>query len=129
MHLQRKLNKKNSGSHPFESDYAHVEFFLESEKLNADVFITGAFSLWSQDPDYRLGYIEELGGYYGETLMKQGFYDYQYLVSGQGYDPNYFEGNHFETENEYEILVYQYSFQMDVDLLIGYFVMSRNQRY
>jgi len=41
---------------------------------------------------------------------------------------NYIDGDHFETENEYEILVYYHSFELGTDLLVGYFVRSRNPK-
>ena len=42
--------------------------------------------------------------------------------------PYYFEGTHFETENEYEILIYYRAFQPQADLLIGYIRLEQNPR-
>lgn len=122
-------NGKYHISHPFESDYAYVQFFLNTNQINDEVYLTGDFSQWTIDDSYKLEYVEELSGYYGVFMMKQGIYDYQYLTGGVSTKENYFEGDHFQTENEYEILIYYYSFQLDVDLLIGYFTMSRNPRH
>jgi hypothetical protein len=122
-------NGKYLISHPFESDYAYVQFFLNSNQINDEVYLAGDFSLWAKDDTYKMEYIKELKSYYAVFMMKQGIYDYQYLVEGDNTNENYFEGDHFQTENEYEILIYYYSFQLDVDLLIGYFTMSRNPRY
>jgi hypothetical protein len=68
-------------------------------------------------------------GYFKSTMLKEGFYDYQYLVKSEIHSTNYLEGDHFETENEYEILIYYYSFELNTDLLIGYFPITRNPRY
>ena len=47
---------------------------------------------------------------YELTLMlKQGYYNYEYVIrknNQQIADQGYFEGNHYETENDYCILVY-----------------------
>ena len=50
------------------------------------------------------------------------------IASEHRVDPNQIEGNHFETENMYEVLVYYRPFQPNADLLIGYFVIPVNQR-
>ena len=125
----RDRNGKYEIPHPYEADYAQVEFFLESKQLKDPVYLAGDFSQWVKSDYYKLEYFEERRGYYGLILLKQGIYDYQYLVGGQSKDPNSLEGNFFQTENEYEILIYYYSFEIDADLLIGYFNISRNPRY
>jgi len=122
-------NGKYLISHPFESDYAYVQFFLNTNQINDEVYLAGDFSQWAKDDSYKMEYVKELSSYYGVFMMKQGIYDYQYLAEGASTKENYFEGDHFQTENEYEILIYYYSFQLDVDLLIGYFTLSRNPRY
>jgi hypothetical protein len=42
--------------------------------------------------------------------------------------PYFFEGSHFQTENEYEILVYYRPFKPSADLLIGYVRLMKNPR-
>ena len=127
----KDLNGKYLVTHPYESDYAFVEFFLSTEKfVNNKIYIGGSFTLWSRDKQYELEYLDERHGYYGVYLMKQGFYNYQYIMDGSpGLALNYFEGNHMETENEYDILVYYHSFREDIDLLYGYFTLTVNPRF
>ena len=68
-------------------------------------------------------------GFYQNTqLLKQGWYNYQYLVEDNQLPPNHFEGSHFETENFYEVLFYYRPFQPNADLLIGYFPIAVNGR-
>ena len=57
------------------------------------------------------------GMYTKKILMKQGFYNYEYWVNSAEADGNQVEGNHFETENIYEVLVYYRPFQPNADLL------------
>ena len=66
--------------------------------------------------------------YAARILLKQGWYDYQYLVKSPSLPPYFFEASHFQTENRYEILVYYRSFQPKADLLIGYVRLEKNQR-
>ena len=127
----KDLNGKFEIPHPYESDYAFVEYFLElNEPLNGKVYLASALTQWSRDEQFLLEYLAERKGYYGVFLLKQGFYNYQYLVNGStGLSANYIEGNHSETENEYDILVYYHSFREDIDLLYGYFTLSANPRF
>jgi len=60
-------------------------------------------------------------------LLKQGFYNYEYWGDSPD-DPNQIEGDHFQTENMYEVLVYYRPFQPMADLLVGYFVIPVNAR-
>ncbi len=125
----RDNNGKYLISHPIESDYAYVEFFINTEKLSGNVYVAGDFSNWEIANDYKMEYQQNRQGYYRLIMLKQGFYDYQYLVESPDLPVNYLEGDHFETENEYEILVYYYSFELNTDLLIGYFILTRNPGY
>jgi hypothetical protein len=60
--------------------------------------------------------------------LRQGWYDYQYLVKSTTLPPYHFEGTHYETENLYEIFVYYRAFQPQADLLLGYFLLGENKR-
>ena len=62
--------------------------------------------------------------YYKRLTLKQGFYSYQYVVKDNegktamaSYD--YTEGNYWETENSYTILVYYRPFGGRHDELVG----------
>ena len=61
------------------------------------------------------------GIYETHLLLKQGFYDYTYMAVDKN-DPqirNELDGNYYETENLYTILVYFRSFTDRSDQLIG----------
>ncbi len=68
------------------------------------------------------------GIYEGSLLLKQGFYNYQYVVTGGSGDMNQLEGNHGETENQYQVFFYYRPPNLQADLLIGYLNLDRNQR-
>lgn len=110
------------------TNYANVTFNLATPRVNGDVYVTGAFNYWNLNSINKMEYDSTQGVYKGRILLKQGWYDYQYVVKSSSLPPYYFEGSHFETENRYEILIYNKPFQPRADLLIGYFVVEKNPR-
>jgi hypothetical protein len=96
----------------FESDYALVQFSLKlGEPIpDADVYVHGKFNDWRLDSlENQLSYNAAALRYQGEVLLKQGVYDYHYVVKRRRdgeVDEARLEGSHAETENYYTILVY-----------------------
>jgi hypothetical protein len=112
---------------PISANYAYVHFALRSpQPIDGNVYLSGAFTNWSLSPEYQMTYDAIKKEYTATAFLRQGYYDYQYVVKSPTLPPYYFEGSHFETENSYEIFVYYRSFQPQADLLIGYskFVMN-----
>lgn len=109
------------GSDPkTEADYVNVHFFLESDhKLASDIYIYGELSQYNLLDDYQLSYEADLGGYLVDLLLKQGWYDYIYYTPDAS-SPYSLEGNHYETENDYEILVYFRPPGKISEYLVGY---------
>ncbi len=111
------------------SDYANVIFTLESGPLLDEVYLVGQFSDWSAKPEYRLEYDERRRIYVGEARFKQGRYDYMFgVLKDNKLDLSVFEGDWFETENEYTILVYYRNFAGEYDQLIGITTINSNIR-
>ena len=110
------------------TNYAYVNFNLNSKPLAAEVYVTGAFTNWNLGEENKMAYDSTKRLYLGRVLMKQGYYDYQYYVKSKTLPPYYIEGSHFETENFYEIFVYYRPFQPRADLLVGYIRLAKNQR-
>ncbi len=110
------------------ANYSNVTFSLSTPPVNGDVYVTGAFNYWNLNNDNKMQYDSAQRLYTKAILLKQGWYDYQYLVRSSSLPPYYFEGSHFETENYYEIFVYNKPFQPRADLLIGYIRLERNPR-
>ena len=114
---------------PLSADYMEVNFTLESQKVDGDVYVAGGFNYWNLDDINRMSYDPSSGSYKAAILLKQGWYDYQYLVASSSIlPPMHFEGSHFETENLYEIFVYHRPFHLNADLLIGYIRLQENPR-
>lgn len=103
------------------ADYINTQFKL-SPTVSDDVkniYVFGALSNWKLDPAFKMSYSAR-SGYECNVLLKQGFYDYEYVSVQDGkIDPSPFEGNHWETENNYTVLVYYHPPSSLSDLLVG----------
>ena len=101
----------NSTKNEIESDYTWVYFSLSAPafRANKDIYVTGMFNNYSLTPEYKMDFNSEKGLYEKAILIKQGFTNYQYLIAdskGNIDQENAIDGNFWQTENDYTILVY-----------------------
>lgn len=108
------------------ANYLFVNFFLKSPPLPDDLYVMGHYNLFCRTPENKMMYNAGRGGYEARVAMKQGFYSYTYVQNGP--TPNRIEGDHFQTENNYEALVYYRSLKPFADLLLGYTTWTVNPR-
>lgn len=118
-------NRDMSGSNAgITGDYAWVNFYLNSlyKMQEGDVYIFGEFTDWQLKDEFRMRYNKAKLRYEAEVFLKQGRYEYIYVVPGSDGKPDEaaIEGIHYETENDYLILVYHRNQQFNYDELIGY---------
>lgn len=93
---------------------------FENEESNYYVF--GEFTSFSCQESARLEYNDALKAYVCKMRLKQGYYNYYFVEQPKGKEEfNYeiTEGNWYETENEYAILIYYRPFGARFDQLIG----------
>ena len=106
-----------------EADYYFVHFTLDgSQPLPGDFYLQGAFTYDALDESTRLTYDPGRQVYECVQLLKQGAYNYQYLYVPSGGNWAYTataEGDFYQTENEYLILVYHRPFGGRYDKLVG----------
>ncbi|WP_109831546.1 type IX secretion system plug protein [Reichenbachiella versicolor] len=112
------ISTREAGARSLEADYLNVTFRLKSEPILDPVYITGAFNDWKQDENSMMMYDPQSKSYFRTILLKQGQYDYQYVVGGD--KPLQFEGTFLETRNDYDILIYHRSFTDLADRVVGY---------
>ncbi len=115
---QYYIQTLEAGAPITEADYIKVTFTLEAEERKEDVYVIGAFNQWRLEKDNKMQYDKRSGTYTTTLLLKQGYYNYLYWVDGD--DPYYFEGNHFETNNQYEIFIYHRAPGALMDIPVGY---------
>jgi hypothetical protein len=106
-----------------EADYTKVHFSLEYlEELNEkEIYISGNFNNWELNDLNKLYFNEETGLFETTILMKQGFYNFQYVTKDQnGNISNHtIDGSHYQTENDYTVLVYYQKYGARYTKVIG----------
>ncbi|OKL41354.1 type IX secretion system plug protein [Pontibacter flavimaris] len=120
---KRIFGNRQYGNGDVNGDYTWVDFELQvSDKVPGEVYLQGDLTNWRQTEEAKLTFDAERQAYTGRMLLKQGYYNYYYtLKSGTAApDDSYFEGSHFETGNDYDILIYYRPPGSRADLLIGY---------
>lgn len=100
-------------------DYLLTKFQVKSDQLSDPVYVMGSFNDYQKDKKSLMEYDPMSQSYQTQILLKQGMYDYIYWVDGT--DPYYFEGSFYQTENNYEIIVYHKSFSDLADKVVGYY--------
>ncbi len=122
--------KDRPGGDPeIESEYILMTFRLAIEQSSNPVYLFGSLTNWGKAPEVKMEWDPKMGVYTSSLLLKQGWYDYKYahLVEGE-FEPQSFEGSYFETENEYEVLVYFRNLGSRYDQLVGYIYLHPNRR-
>jgi hypothetical protein len=97
----------------WQADYAKVTFRYKPPQISAynqkKIYLFGELTGYELTPKYQLFYNDSTGYFETTQLFKQGFYDYIYLVkddrTGQT-ETTDTEGNWWEAENNYTILIY-----------------------
>jgi len=98
-------------NHNTEADYAWVYFNYHLDKLPASqkLYIVGMFNNYQLISDYELKFDEASQAYTIALLLKQGFTNYKYVIANENgviLDELNPDGNFFETENQYNALIY-----------------------
>jgi hypothetical protein len=124
------------GINPFwEGDYATVNFSFvppfNKPYNDKDIFLFGQLTNYGLADSLKMNFNNEKGIYETHLLVKQGYYDYTYLLADKRNRNIHSEldGNYYETENLYTILIYYKSFSARADELIGVATFnSRNDK-
>ncbi len=110
-HGRFRVREYNSSSGDTEAEYAVTHFSLDIPEMhNADVFIDGDMMLRRFNDESRMVYNRTTRMYEASPLLKQGAYNYQYLVVPRNGsmigNTGPIEGNFYQTINEYMIRAY-----------------------
>ncbi len=114
---------------PFwQGDYGNVHFlFVPNNRqpyIGKDLYIEGQMTDYKTNLASRMRWNDSLGVYEGNLLLKQGYYTYLFATKDVGKrnmlpQMDVTEGNYWETENDYTVLIYYRSFSDRADELIG----------
>lgn len=116
-----------------EGDYVYVEFFLPYPvpEANGNFYVMGKLTDWRMNKLSKMTYNYTRMGYETNLYLKQGFYNYIYVLSSdtkKGGDESITEGSHWDTENDYNIYVYHRKFGTAYDQLIGVKKLNSNKK-
>lgn len=117
----RNLNTANSD---VEADYAWVYFSVSVPDYfgNNSIYIGGMFNNYSKSDEYKMEFNETKNVYEKALLIKQGFTNFNYTMidsKGNVDYKNAVDGNFFQTENNYDIIVYYRENGERYDRVIG----------
>lgn len=114
-----------------ESDYIRVYFELPYDQPDpfGEIYVFGKLTDWQLKEEFKMKYNENYRAYIGSAMVKQGYYNYQFAYLQDGADKVDFElieGNWWETDNDYHILVYYRPFGERYDQLVSMAYLNSN---
>jgi hypothetical protein len=114
----------NGEDQTIEADYAWVYFSLSAPAFfeKKDIYVNGMFNNYALSPEYKMDYNEKNGLYEKAIMIKQGFTNFQYVVAdanGRIDNANAIDGNFYQTENNYFVIVYYRENNARYDRVIG----------
>lgn len=122
-HGRYRVREQNSADSRVEADYVMTHFTLATPPLQGyDIYVDGDLTQRRFDAGSRMNYDYEAGVYRMATLLKQGSYNYQYVAVPKGTSTGLtrpIEGDFYQTDNEYLVLVYYKIPGARYDRLIG----------
>ncbi len=115
-----------------DADYVNVYFSMPSSNPlpGGKLYVTGAFSNWMLNENNLMVYEPASSSYESTILLKQGWYNYEYVFVPEGSATSVpmFDGDHYETENDYIILVYYRNPRDRYDRLAGSLTLNTLNR-
>jgi hypothetical protein len=116
----RTLQGQNSN---IEAEYTQVYFSLAYDEYIAlnDVYVYGNYNNYALTKENKLVYNEATAQLEKTILLKQGFYNYKFvMVDANGHvNDTAISGSHRQTENNYLVLVYHRNFGDTYDSVVG----------
>ena len=114
----------NAENNELEADYAWVYFSLSAPAYfgKSDIYVTGMFNNFALNAENKMDYNKDKAIYEKAIMIKQGFTNFQYTIAdskGVVDEENNLDGNFWQTENNYSILVYYRENGQRYDRIIG----------
>lgn len=120
-YIVKNIGRENN---EIEADYAWVFFSLSAPAFyeKKSIYVNGMFNNFAIGEENKMDYNAEKGIYEKAIMIKQGFTNYQYVIAdsnGKIDEENAVDGNFFQTENNYFVLVYYKENNQRYDRIIG----------
>lgn len=120
-YIVKNIGRENN---EIEADYSWIFFSLSAPNYygKKSIFINGMFNNLVLGEENKMDYNGEKGIYEKALMIKQGFTNFQYVIAdseGNIDQENAIDGNFFQTENNYFVLVYYKENNQRYDRVIG----------
>jgi hypothetical protein len=120
-YIVKNIGRENN---EIEADYAWVFFSLSAPAFyeKKSIYVNGMFNNFAIGEENKMDYNAEKGIYEKAIMIKQGFTNYQYVIAdsnGKIDEENAIDGNFFQTEDNYFVLVYYRENNQRYDRIIG----------
>ncbi len=105
------IKRSDMGQSDYQADYGHVHlaFHYGAQNPYGDYYVLGRFNNWQANEKSKMKYNFSSGNYEANIYLKQGIYDY--MIGFKSFkstliDYSNTEGNFYDTQNDYRVLVY-----------------------
>lgn len=120
------INNEDGTDSRTDADYATVILSLQQPQLpgNQNLYVVGQFNDWQLHDNHKLVYNTTSKLYQVTLYLKQGQYDYQYIIADKNkklISTSQIDGSFQETENNYQVLIYYRNFGDWYDQLVGFY--------
>jgi hypothetical protein len=118
------INNISAENNEIEADYAWIYFSLSAPAFykNENIYVTGMFNNYALTEESKMDYNEKKGIYEKAIMVKQGFTNYCFTIAdttGKIDNENAIDGNFWQTENNYNALIYYRENNQRYDRVIG----------
>jgi hypothetical protein len=118
------VNNISAENNEIEADYAWIYFSLSAPAFyqNENIYVTGMFNNYALNEESKMDYNEKKGIYEKAIMVKQGFTNYCFTIAdtkGKIDNENAIDGNFWQTENNYNALIYYRENNQRFDRVIG----------
>ncbi|WP_298536102.1 DUF5103 domain-containing protein [uncultured Algibacter sp.] len=118
------VNNLDATNNSTEADYVWIHFSLMATDaiIDKNVHVYGSFNNYAIDDSTLMTYNAERKAFTAAILLKQGFYNYKYVLSDSNNKVNegLISGNFWQTENSYKVLIYYRELGARYDRIIGF---------
>lgn len=118
------INNIDAENPSIEADYVWIHFSLlsNSDLEGKDIHIYGNFNNYNIDDSNKMIYDAYDKVFRCSLLLKQGFYNYKYVVveNNNGLNEGAVSGNFYQTENNYKVIAYFRDLGKRYDRIIGF---------
>ncbi|MBK9290126.1 MAG: DUF5103 domain-containing protein [Bacteroidetes bacterium] len=122
---RRLIRARQDQNTDIEGDYAWVEFFLpwDPPLTHDEIYVTGQLNDWQLNDRNRMTYNFGLRGYELSLFLKQGYYNYLYVLRDKqtgSTSTMESEGSFWDTQNKYTMILYFRQPGTAYDQIAGY---------